>query len=451
MLFTIIAGMLIALAAEPNAASACASSFSPPMVMLWTLLLTVSAAVPGVVTSKLLAPELLETSEGRARALRIARTGAIVAQAWVLAAFAGVTYLVQWPLFVAGALRLEGWVLVEEMARLAPFLAMLFLAWMPAWRIDRALRPGGWSLREFLEFQVRQNLLFILLPVMVLVAAEDSLRFLPGAEWLVKKGLDAVVILALMAAMYAFAPLVLRFVWKTRRLEPGDLRARLEALESRAGIFSRDLLVWDTLGGNIPNACVIGATQRLRYVMVTDALMDVLPGDRIEAVFAHELGHVKRRHILWFVLFALSLMGALFVVNEIPFVRSHARDSVGDLLSIGGFVSLALAVPWWGLGFGWVSRRFELEADLYAVSLTSSAAFVDALECIARAGGRPRDSGGWRHFSIARRVEFLQSCEADPAYRERFERRMRRLRFALAALSAVVFVLAVRMSLISRA
>ncbi len=450
MLFTIIAGILMALTAETAHAAAC----NDLAVLFWTLVLVISSPAPGVVTSMLLKPELFESSEGRARAGRIVTIGAFAARVWILAAFAAVTWLAGWPVLVDRSLRLEGWVLVEKLARILPFLAMLLLAWMPAWRIDRILRPGGWSLREFLEFQVRQNLLLVLLPMVAIVAAGDSIRFLPGGAWLERTGVGDLLLLALMAGIFAIAPLALRFVWRTRRLEPGELRERLESLESRAGIHSRDLLVWETLGGNIANACVIGMTRRLRYVMVTDALMESLTSEEIESVFAHELGHVKRRHILWYLAMTMALAGLIAGLGEVPAFRAHAADPMGQLLSLGGAVLLAVSGLYWGLGFGWVSRRFELEADLYAVSLTGTETFVRALDEVARSSGRPRSAWGWRHFSIARRVEFLRACEIEPAYRERFLRRMRLLRLGLillSALAAVALAFSLRSAFISPA
>ena len=89
----------------------------------------------------------------------------------------------------------------------------------------------------------------------------------------------------------------------------------------------------------------------------------------------------------------------------------------------------------WGAGFSFVSRRMELEADLYAATMSGTGPFVSALERISFHGGQPRDASSWRHFSIARRTGFLIACEADPAFRERFRRRMTLLRAGLVGLA----------------
>ena len=438
MYLTIFAGVLIGLAATVNPALADAESFSPAMVVLWTVLLVASAPLPGVLASMLAHPETMGDPESRARTLRVVRVGSLVAQAWLLGAFALVTYVVRWPLFVEGTLALHGWVLVDELLRLAPFFAMLFLAWVPAWRIDRALRMGAWSLREYVEFQVRQNLLLVLLPIAALVTLDDLLRTVSGGREVEATGLGLLLMFALLGTIFLYSGEALRRIWKTRRLEDGPLRDRLEALSARAGIVSRDTLVWETLGGHIPNACVVGAVPTMRYVMVTDALMDALPPEEIEAVFAHELGHVKRRHVTWYGAFAVSLFALLTALSELPAFRALSAHPDGSgLLTLQGFLGTAGAALYWAFAFSFVSRRMEIEADLYAVSLTNTADFVGALERIAFLSGRARSAGSWRHFSIAKRVSFLLACEADGAVRERFERRMRVLRAALVVLAAL--------------
>ena len=75
---------------------------------------------------------------------------------------------------------------------------------------------------------------------------------------------------------------------------------------------------------------------------------------------------------------------------------------------------------YWGLLFGWLSRRFEREADLVAADMVGDAeVFAQALERIARINGRPLERPGWRHFSIARRTRFLRQAAIDSALRDR--------------------------------
>ena len=72
-------------------------------------------------------------------------------------------------------------------------------------------------------------------------------------------------------------------------------RKRLENLCTANGLRYRNILVWRT-GSMITNAAVLGFWGPLRYLLVTDALLDEMTSDELTAVFAHEVGHVVGRH-----------------------------------------------------------------------------------------------------------------------------------------------------------
>jgi STE24 endopeptidase len=177
---------------------------------------------------------------------------------------------------------------------------------------------------------------------------------------------------------------------------------------------------------------------------------------QIEAVFAHEAGHVRHHHIPHFLMFALSAWVLVAVLMEaLAVLALRSPDSLVSLITIqtaGMLGTLAL----WGIGFGWVSRRFERQADLFGarcaapldssceypcsvhpddatrldqsgrVCATGAAIFASALERVALLNGIPREERSWRHSSIASRIRFLLSLAADPSRAVRFERIVRR-------------------------
>jgi Zn-dependent protease with chaperone function len=276
------------------------------------------------------------------------------------------------------------------------------------------------------------------------VTVHDLLVTIPWPGALVRSGAVDVLAIGGIVLLYVFLPVALRYIWKTRRMEDGPLRRRLADLCRRADMPCSDILVWDTFGGHVVNACVTGITRFARYVMVTDALMDALDPLEIEAVFAHEIGHVKRHHMSWYVLFALAFVAGLLVFD--PAELEFSAGLAGELVSLDTLVLLVATTLYWGLGFGVLSRRMELESDLYAAELVGEpTAFVSALERIAFFSGRARSAGNWRHFSIAKRTQFVLDCAGDPAKAARFKRRMRLVRAVLVVL-AVAGVVAAALS-----
>ncbi len=292
---------------------------------------------------------------------------------------------------------------------IAPFLVYQLLA------IDARARAqsSSASLRRARAFQVRMFLsslapIAIYLGVSMLIGLSPSLR-VRIEEVALWNGLYAA---GLMLVLGLCLPFVLRNTWDTVPLPAGDLRAVMELVARRAGFRARELLVWRT-GFSMSNAAIVGFGARTRVVLFSDLLLTQLELRELAAVFAHEMGHAVRRHVLVFVTVALAILLTLEWV---------ATDLLGDQVWLGGGIVLAGLVGGYFV-FGWLSRRCELEADLYSANLLGdTSAIVDALE---KVGGDFRDVASWRHFSTARRVAFLRRAAADPSIARKLVRGIR--------------------------
>ena len=272
----------------------------------------------------------------------------------------------------------------------------------------------------------------LLLPVLALLAVQDAAeRWMP--EWL-EGDYALLVFVPPLIVLLGLFPVLVRHVWRTRPLEAGPLRTRLEAAAARHGFRIRDILVWQT-NSMVVNAAVAGFLPRLRYVFLTDGLLEWLDDEEIEAVFGHELGHVRHRHVpLRVAAMLLPLSLWLLVSQACPSATDalEAWPSTGDLAARAPLALVALAA----MGayvlavFGFYSRRLESQADLFACRFRdgefSPETFVSALEKLAEAQGNRR-ARSWQHASVARRVEILQAFARDEKGELRYHRRVRLL------------------------
>lgn len=292
--------------------------------------------------------------------------------------FGGSASFLEWP----------RWTLVPVIAPFVFFQALAIDAraralWTPA-------TGGRWR-----AFQLRM-FFSALLPIAVYVAASIAIGFFPELRTRIEvvalyNALFAGVMLVILAL---FLPVLLRNTWETEPIPAGPQRSVLESVAQAAGFHARELLVWRT-GGTMANAAIVGLGKRTRVVLFSDLLLAQLGPRELAAVFAHEMGHAVRHHVFVFV----ALAGGFFLsLDGLANVLVDVNEWVA-----GGFVLAAIAGGYFA--FGWLSRRFELEADLYSLALLRDPqALIDALE---KVGGSFRDVASWRHFSTARRVEFL--------------------------------------------
>lgn len=219
------------------------------------------------------------------------------------------------------------------------------------------------SFRDYFLSNVRLRLLFTVVPIFMIVLLRDLLRVVAATRplGLPDDWLDPGAMVLAAALVFLFAPEILRRVLHTERLEDGPLRRRLEAMCRRSNMRCRDILVWRT-HSSMGNAAVMGMVPRMRYVLLSDLLLETMTDDQVEAVFAHEMGHVVHRHMAWFVVFFVVLWIGMAGVEQwlsASLLTEGGPGWVNPVLAAGVFF-------WMLLLFGFLSRRFERQADVYA-------------------------------------------------------------------------------------
>jgi len=409
----------------------------PPPDLLGTALVMFGVILGGrVLTTRAVRQSLAEERNSPARLL----TALSCQRLLVVVGYAVLVYACHWPAVVK-TLGIQHWLVVDELVILAPFFVLLFFSFHISWAGEHALDLHDFTRWEYVAFQTRQ-FLFPISPMLAFLLLSDllSMGSRAGSEAIATAKIVSesypfvtwIFFAALLFALYCLMPFVMRWLWKLEPLPPGPVRDRLVAFSRRENFRARELLVWPT-GGNIINAAVIGLTARFRYVLMTDALIENLEPEEVEAVFAHEVGHAKHNHLLKFFLFILGhmvLMGLLWITFESEMYAILGNSVLNFLVFMIGGILL-----WFGLLMGFISRRFEQQADVYGALATGRShgvaegdadghPFVRALTRIAVQMGDIREMKGWRHFSLGSRIEFIGRFLTEEEERRRYRRRM---------------------------
>lgn len=321
----------------------------------------------------------------------------------------------------------ESWPGLALGLALAPFIAFQLAA------IDASVRAHGGTAttqRHLRGFQVRM-FLAVVAPIAAFVLASAAIALFPWLRAQVEHvGLVWTLFMILFVGAMAYGfPRVVRWAWDTEPFPDGPQRELLDDVARRSGFEPAALRIWRT-GNLVANATIIGLTRRGRVVLFSDELLSVLNSRELSAVYAHEIGHAVRGHVGIF----LAWTAGFFLIGDLAVARALEGASLVAGLALGA----ALAGLWF-VTFGWLSRRFELEADLFSFEIVSDlSALVSALE---RVGGADRTRNGWRHFSVKRRVQFLGRAASDPRFVRLFRGRLRAMAgvgYTLAALGAVL-------------
>jgi Zn-dependent protease with chaperone function len=388
---------------------------------------------------------------------------------WLLGGLAALVFAVGFGHWVFERGGLAAVPLIRHAVVWLPFALAAVLGWWLEYPAAAALRAGTsanvarWDRRGYVAFQLRHSLLFAAVPIGLIVLCMDLLEIylypvLPAvlAEWVLLGGT-----LLSAGTVFYLAPLLVVRIWRTEPLPPGPLRDELESMCRRLGLRFRRILVWKS-GGVLANAGVMGLSPGVRYLLISDGLLAHAPREQILAVFAHEARHVLEHHILYSMLFALAASMGTTALAEL---LGRAAGAPGWAIQAAALGALACV---WFWGFGWLSRRFERQCDVYAAWLISrelfngdseerefpsdriepagAEIFAAALRRIAALNGLPTGKWNWRHGSIAWRIDHLLRLAGRGGTTRPIDRTVRRIRRGLwcaVAAAATLMVLQV--------
>ncbi len=302
----------------------------------------------------------------------------------------------------------------------------LALMWIEAEKTYGVIFEKKQKKYSFLVDNLKTNL-SIVLPWIILSFFSDFLQLLPLPG--VKRVLastwgEPVIFIVFFIILATLFPVMVTRLWNCTPMPRGELRDHMEKFCRRQNLKYADIMIWPLFEGKIMTAGIMGITGRFRYLLVTPALLNALSIEEIEAVMAHEIGHVKRYHLQLYIFLFLgfgllaqvSMYPFLYLLFNSDFFYRHillAGNDPGQAMSLIGTVPLfVIMLVYFRFIFGFFMRNFERQADLYAMDVMGgSAPLVRVLEKIGWMSGNIRDVPSWHHFSIRQRVEFLEKSE----------------------------------------
>jgi Zn-dependent protease with chaperone function len=345
---------------------------------------------------------------------------------------------------------------LEALLFLALFIAYLVMIWYEAYLPQRHLFAGPMTRRAYILGQISFNLP-ILLPWLALSIFMDLIGLLPfeaPKRLLSTAWGQAIYFLGFLFFAAIIAPAIIRIFWRCHPLPDGPDRQRIEALARRAGVKFAAILQWPLFGGRMLTAGVMGLVSRFRYLLVTDALLQLLTPDEIDSVIAHELGHVKKNHLLFYLFFlggymllSFSIFDLIiyFIVYSRPvtlIMEIIGQDRAGATALFFTLATIALFVLYFRYIFGFFMRNFERQADTYVYTLFNSAApLISTLKKIAFTSGQPADKPNWHHFSISERIAYLEKCETNRRWVNRQDQKIKKGMTLFATAMVVVGVM----------
>ena len=187
-----------------------------------------------------------------------------------------------------------------------------------------------------------------------------------------------------------YSKLIVPLFNKQTPLEAGSLRDKISEYAASVG-FNLDKIysIDGSKRSTKANAYFSGFGSEKR-VTLYDTLINDLEDEEIVAVLAHEVGHYKKKHIVFNLVSSVLLTGITFYILSIFISNPLLSNALGvsipsfhvGLVAFGMLYAPISEVT--SLVMNWLSRKFEYQADDYAKNTYKSDPLISALKKLSK-------------------------------------------------------------------
>ncbi len=307
---------------------------------------------------------------------------------------------------------------ISGIAGLAIYLVHLAVIWFWSYPVDQAIFGVRVSRTHFIKGHLSFTSV-ILVPWFLISTVMDLLQFIKTPSFMASD-FQVLLVAVTFVCFVLFGPWLIVRLWGCEPLPQDYKKAELERFCSYHNFRTGGLMLWPVFGLEMLTAAVIGILPGLRYILITSGLLGALDISELKAVVAHEMGHVRKKHLLLFVfLFIMFIKFASDLSDTLTLLALSNRTIFRWYVTPGDFaasmVSLLTVLPvivlmilFFRFIFGYFLRNSERQADLFAMELIGDPQpLISSLEKIAFRSGRIEDLPSWHHYSIRQRVQCL--------------------------------------------
>ena len=209
-----------------------------------------------------------------------------------------------------------------------------------------------------------------------------------GTEfWLYAWGL--ITLFTLIMNLF-YSKLIVPLFNKQTPLEEGELREKIANYANEVGFQLNKIFVIDGSKRSTKANAYFSGFGKEKRVTLFDTLINDLEDEEIVAVLAHEVGHYKKKHIIYNLLSSIVLTGLTLYILSIFISNPLLSQALGveipsfhiGLVAFGLLYSPISSIT--GLVMNHMSRRFEYQADDYAKNTYSAGPLISSLKKLSK-------------------------------------------------------------------
>ena len=187
-----------------------------------------------------------------------------------------------------------------------------------------------------------------------------------------------------------YAKLIVPLFNKQTPLQDGDLRRKISEYANSVGFNLDKIFIIDGSKRSTKANAYFSGFGREKRVTLYDTLVNDLDDEEIVAVLAHEVGHYKKKHIIFNLITSILLTGVTLYILSIFISNPLLSNAIGveipsfhvGLIAFGLLYSPISEIT--SLGMNYISRVFEYQADDYAKNTYKAEPLISALKKLSK-------------------------------------------------------------------
>lgn len=255
--------------------------------------------------------------------------------------------------------------------------------WYATFVIEEKYGFNKTTVKTFVVDKMKGYVLSVIMGGLLLSVLIYLIKFIGPSFW---------IWFALIAALFVLLINMFYTSWllplfnKLTPLPEGELKSAIEAYSVGVKFPLDNVFVIDGSKRSKKANAFFSGIGRKKKIVLYDTLIANHTTEELVAVLAHEVGHFKKRHIIWgYVLSVVQVVFTLFVLSLMVF-NENVSLALGatqlgihlNLLAFGILFSPISAIT--GFFMNMYSRKNEYEADAYARETYGSIPMVSALK-----------------------------------------------------------------------
>ncbi len=208
---------------------------------------------------------------------------------------------------------------VSGVVALGFYLLHLAIIWFCSYPYHRQIHATMVTRSAFVWGNARFYLA-LLLPWLLFSFISDGLQWLPKTfHWtFLASDLGQLLLFGVvLCAFLIYSPWLVVRLWRCQPIPPNPARTALESFCEKHRFRLGGFLFWPIVSEDAITAGIIGILPRLRYILLTPGILRLLDDDELQAVAAHEMGHVRRLHIPFYLIFFLGYSLLAYAFNDL--------------------------------------------------------------------------------------------------------------------------------------